>query len=148
MLHSFDRPRLIRGLRIALSAVGGILCVLLIVLWVRSYWQSDCVARFDASQIRTSLESRSERICLAQFDYSKISQGRMETYDWGWEGNQPITEADANPTGPSFEWSQDKFGLVVSIPHWSPVLIFAILATLPWIPWSNRFSLRTVLIGR
>ena len=32
-----NRPRLIRGLRIAVSAVCGILCVLLVVLWVRSY---------------------------------------------------------------------------------------------------------------
>src|SRR5262245_33287233 len=34
-----DRPRLIRGLRIAWSAWWGILCVLLVVLWVRSYWR-------------------------------------------------------------------------------------------------------------
>jgi hypothetical protein len=32
-----DRPRLIRGLRIAVTAVCGVLCVLLIGLWVRSY---------------------------------------------------------------------------------------------------------------
>jgi hypothetical protein len=38
------RPRLIRGLRIAWSVVWGLLCVLLIVLWVRSYWRMDIVA--------------------------------------------------------------------------------------------------------
>ena len=38
-----DRPRLIRGLRIALSAVFGILCLLLIVLWVRSYWVAQMI---------------------------------------------------------------------------------------------------------
>src|SRR5262245_34023427 len=31
------RPRLIRGLRIAWSAWWGVLCVLLLVLWVRSF---------------------------------------------------------------------------------------------------------------
>src|SRR5262245_40931623 len=36
-----DRPRLIRGLRIAWSVAGWILCVLLIALWVRSYWWAD-----------------------------------------------------------------------------------------------------------
>ena len=40
------RPRLIHGLRIAWSVWWGILCVLLIVLWVRSYWWFD-VARID-----------------------------------------------------------------------------------------------------
>jgi hypothetical protein len=32
-----DRPRLIRGLRIAVSAVCGVLWLLLIVLWTRRY---------------------------------------------------------------------------------------------------------------
>jgi hypothetical protein len=32
-----DRPRFLRLLRIAFSAVCGIVCVLLIVFWVRSY---------------------------------------------------------------------------------------------------------------
>src|SRR5262245_58194231 len=36
-----DRPRLIRGLRIAWSVWWGILCVLLIVMWVRSYYLFD-----------------------------------------------------------------------------------------------------------
>jgi hypothetical protein len=39
-----DRPRLIRSLRIAVSAVCGILCLLLIVLWVRSYWWLDIIS--------------------------------------------------------------------------------------------------------
>src|SRR5262245_39336159 len=38
-----DRPRLIRGLRIAWSAWWGIVCILLIALWVRSYWRSEGV---------------------------------------------------------------------------------------------------------
>ena len=46
MIKSADmtRPRLIRGLRIAWSVWWGILFVLLIVLWVRSYWRMDIVA--------------------------------------------------------------------------------------------------------
>ena len=36
-----NRPRLIRGLRIAWSVWWGILCVLLIVLWMNSYRNID-----------------------------------------------------------------------------------------------------------
>src|SRR5262245_33385774 len=36
-----DCPNLIRGLRIAWSVCWGILCVLLVVLWVRSYNQGN-----------------------------------------------------------------------------------------------------------
>ena len=37
-----DRPRILRLLRIAFSAVCGIVCLLLIVLWVRGFscWDS------------------------------------------------------------------------------------------------------------
>src|SRR5262245_28443668 len=33
-----NRPRLFRGIRIAWSVGCGVLCLLLIALWVRSYW--------------------------------------------------------------------------------------------------------------
>jgi hypothetical protein len=35
------RPRILRRLRIAVSAVLGILCLLLIALWMRSYSRAD-----------------------------------------------------------------------------------------------------------
>jgi hypothetical protein len=37
------------------------------------------------------------------------------------------------------------FGLV--IPGWMPVVFIGALATIPWIPWSCHFSLRTLLIA-
>src|SRR5262245_48948599 len=56
-----DRPRLIRGLRIAWSVWWGILCVLLVVLWVRSYWSLYAVGvripNFGAASA-TSLQGR------------------------------------------------------------------------------------------
>src|SRR5262245_15805338 len=36
-----DRPRMLRLLRIMFSAVCGIVCLLLIVMWVGSYWRFD-----------------------------------------------------------------------------------------------------------
>jgi hypothetical protein len=36
---------------------------------------------------------------------------------------------------------------VIFIPYWFPVLILAAMAAFPWIRWSKRFSLRTLLIA-
>jgi hypothetical protein len=36
-----ERARVVRGLLITMSAVCGIRCVLLVALWVRSYWKLD-----------------------------------------------------------------------------------------------------------
>src|SRR5262245_28922021 len=44
IISGMDRPRLIRGLRIAWSVWWGILCVLLVAMWVRSYQRIDDVA--------------------------------------------------------------------------------------------------------
>ena len=46
-----------------------------------------------------------------------------------------------------FGSGQELFGPFIDIPQWFPVLLFATLATAPWIRWSKRFSLRTLLIA-
>jgi hypothetical protein len=47
-----------RKLRIAWSVVCSIVCVLLIVLWVRSYWIEDSIERISFSQgVISSLQS-------------------------------------------------------------------------------------------
>ena len=35
----------------------------------------------------------------------------------------------------------------IVVPYWSLVSSFVLLAAIPWLPWSNRFSLRTLLIA-
>ena len=37
--------------------------------------------------------------------------------------------------------------LDITIPHWFLIALSAAFAALPWLPWSNRFSLRTLLIA-
>jgi hypothetical protein len=38
-------------------------------------------------------------------------------------------------------------GRFFDLPQWFPVLIFAALTDAPWIHWSKRFNLRTLLIA-
>ena len=42
-------------------------------------------------------------------------------------------------------WAANCTGGIV--PYWFPVAILASLAAVPWIRWSKRFSLRTLLIA-
>ena len=37
--------------------------------------------------------------------------------------------------------------LEIDFPHWCPVLVVATLTAFPWIRWSKRFTLRTLLIA-
>ena len=40
-----------------------------------------------------------------------------------------------------------EFGEVGYLPHSFPVILAALFAVIPWVPWSRRFSLRTLLIA-
>jgi hypothetical protein len=40
-----------------------------------------------------------------------------------------------------------SYGFGIFIPDWLVLAIFIALGTAPWIPWSKRFTLRTLLIA-
>jgi hypothetical protein len=101
-----------RKLRIAWSVFCGIACVLLIVLWVRSY-----SGTYEGWHTLT-----------------RFPNGPTYFYD-SFEGRLRITT-------PQY-WEARAF----SISHWMCVTVFVGLVCLPWLRWSNRFSLRTLLIA-
>ena len=132
-----DRPRLIRGLRIAWTVVFGILCVLLIVLGVRSYWYRDGMFRYSTRFV--AILSECGDIVFQTFRDSTFKG----TTFWDMDTRPNPTMSTAH-----LEWLIVKppfFHLRIS--YWYPVLTTGIFAAAPWIQWSQRFSLRTLLIA-
>ena len=138
--------RYLRYLRIAFSATCLIACVLLIVLWVRSYWVWDVVYR-RSPNVATDIGASSGTVYFVRLD-NLISTGRIyEAHGWEYAGDKP------NPTevGPKLQFTIDhlatsRIGVVnVHLPYWLVALSSAVLATLPWLP--GRYSLRTLLIA-
>jgi hypothetical protein len=120
----------LRELRIAFSATCLIACVQLIALWVRSYWRWDYIQSPFGSKgwLLSSLH------------------GKLGCY--------------AGPPSAGFtEWRyfcdriddpKDEIYLprIFSLPDGFSVLVFTVLAAVPWLPWLRwRFSLRTLLIA-
>ena len=134
-----------RKLRIAFSGVYGILCLLLIALWVRSYSFNDILEKKTRSQLLQIHSgngrlgfcqinpSRSRRIPASSFAVllEELSQGRALV-------SRPISNSRL-PTG--------SIVSTVLVPYWLPVLLTATVAAITLIPWSRRFSLRTLLIA-
>ena len=132
-----------RKLRIAFSATCLIACVLLIVLWVRSYPpngdQSSVRGIFCYSSQGTIITLKPNISWAANPDYS--------VNDLGNDMNLVVTiEPHDSPIGFYAAWPSAS-EWVVQVPHWFLVLIFAALAAAPWIRWSKRFTLRTLLIA-
>jgi hypothetical protein len=138
-----------RKLRILWTVFCGIACVLLVVLWARSYWRIDGLS-FPLTS-RLSLNLGSMPGCTgAGISPKSMSLPNQPLPSW----NSGSTEewlnipVAARPYNPSRIWGTFfASGEGVVVPYWFAILIIACLATAPWIHWSNRFSLRTLLIA-
>jgi hypothetical protein len=135
-----NRPRLIRGLRIAWSVWWGILCVLLVVLWVRSYSMIDNLYCNAPGCCRITGLSFEGSLMLI------IRVGADANDGWRFSVNRLGGVAGRLPEG--FELEVDDLGIVSGAPHWFAVVVTAVLATATSITQIKRsFSLRTLLIA-
>jgi len=132
-----------RKLRIAWSVAWGLAAMLLIMLWVRSYWHVDVLQKPSTSRLFIISSSKGR---LAYFENRASPQSTMPP-----EVIAPIIDDFILvATKPILGFGRVR-GLrippLLFAPYWFPVLISGVLAAIPWLPWSTRFSLRTLLIA-
>ena len=130
-----------RKLRIAWSVAWGVVAVLLIVLWVRSYSRAEGLTYITSKLSRFGCNS--EKGAMFFVYTSTMFQG---TAGLTYYRRLPNQEIHGLPWWQS--WSDpSESGIMFSLPYWllSPATI--ILAALSWLRWSRRFSLRTLLIA-
>ena len=132
-----------RKLRIAWSAVCGILCLLLEVYWARSYRQSETVFGVIGGQ-RIQLSSNWGRIQLFMNPKSMFPVPPKWKY----------MRFTLTPLPEGFEWivarrlNAPMQGIELRGPHLLAAAFAGLLLIAPWLPWwSWQFSLRTMLIA-
>jgi hypothetical protein len=135
-----------RKLRIAWSVGWGIVVMLLIALWVRSYWWEEIIlAHFSNRGFQASHVLGQLRLSSVYLPGSSFSWPVMQT---------PVTvdtfrldpvHAHDLPSWVGFDWKVTKIGWRVCLPYWFVLIATATGASAPWIGW--RFSLRTLLIA-
>lgn len=140
-----------RRLRIAWSVFWGVLAVLLVMLWVRSYYQSDWAYAFRANDWYHLRSLNGEVVLQTIWQPNSMRK-------WG-VVSAPASEFSGSRYGwnsqmirPQYEfWGFAVFNSpkvkAYAIPHWLFVLLAATLAVLPWLKVEKRFSLRTMLIA-
>lgn len=137
-----------RKLRIAVSVFFGVLTVALCVLWARSYWRWDRLIR-DAPQEQQIQSSRGQIQISWQ---NQALPGTLRTA-WTWEAF-PQKVLGPKPAAP---WKlrlprvvRSTRLTIVSIPHWTPTLLYLALTVVPifsLVCRNARFSLRTLLVA-
>jgi hypothetical protein len=130
-------PRFARYLRIGWTVLCGIACVLLVVLWVRSYWWSD---QFNVNAYDFHVGGAS---------VPGIVGVRLELgiTPKSWRTSIPVDEMTLLPNS---GWYLDvrSDAMELNVPYWFAVLLTATLTAVSWLPWrSTRFSLRTLLLA-
>jgi hypothetical protein len=137
-------PMRFRKLRIAWSVVWGLAGVLLIVLWVRSHYICDAInLRYRESHYAWIVAVRGGII----LELTEIRNSR------GFSGFA-IDHLEATqmkfPAFADVHWVRVlRLGNLTEVyaPIWLPILFVAMIAAVPWLGWSNRFTLRTLLIA-
>jgi hypothetical protein len=141
-----------RKLRIAWSVVCGIACVLLIVLWVRSYWWYDMLV-LDLHSRMVGFGSFRGEFVHSLFNVTPPPDGG--NFHWV-NRSEYITAATEFPlvrngrpaeTTLGFGWFTGVDWHYLFVPIWLPVVSTAALAIILWLPAFHRFSLRTLLIA-
>jgi hypothetical protein len=135
-----------RKLRIAWSVGCGVACVLLIVLWLRSYRTFDAIGWPVTSRMNFQLQSG-----IGSWHINATEQGRpitsLELQSVDIPDGEEIRTALRNlaPSGFALRYSYNS--CFICFPQWLPVLIMAAIgaAAAPLI--RCRFSLRTLLIA-
>jgi len=128
-------------LRIAFSATCLVMCVLLIVLWVRSYRWMDHVQLNLPGTRGGLISSRGGRL---RFTLAENIPGHF-AYLSTKVSNSSVTPLTTTRLGFAFESSTLATRTDVIIPDWFVVTVSVAFATIPWL--RSRFSLRTLLIA-
>jgi hypothetical protein len=131
-----------RKLRIAWSVFWGVLAVLLIGLWVRSYWYREGWVR----------QSAGVQVEVMSHDglFRWVSRaGYNAKWDYPWKSvSDPILYSQRRPFFYYIPMIQTGATTPnIFVPYWFSSFVAVALSATPWLRVPKRFSLRTLLIA-
>jgi hypothetical protein len=118
--------------------------VLLIALWVRSFWQVDTVYANIGGMAAFKIESVSGSLILIRNPNGPWGINSQSVSEWRYR--RDLLQKFQNNLYQGKK-TPPVVSLIATIPHWIPVLLTAVFAAAPWVQRSKRFSLRTLLIA-
>jgi hypothetical protein len=135
---------MLKYMRIAVTALSLTACVLLVSLWVRSYWWYDSIVAQVSRTNGLGVTSMEGRILLK--------------YDADWDTQTATWEVFSQKASeelrdfvfqswPSFGITWDSGFVEGAVPHWFLAVLPAAIAAASWTWGKWRFSLRTLLIA-
>lgn len=137
-----------RKLRIGWSAMCLVACVLLVAMWVRSYWWVDGVNGQLTDNYAIAIGSMPGCIGVgvllipARPSLASWTLTSIETNAW-FDSARPLGSFVPSPMWGTFFADRSS----VFTPYWFANLLCVAAASVPWVPWSQQFSLRALLLA-
>ena len=137
-----NRVRVLNKLRIAISIIAFVACVLLCGLWLRSFWYRDQLFRSSATGYVGCTIDYGQ---LELFSTNDSPPAELKS-GWHWKAlrhsGPPSLRTFVSPRSNKFGFYNE----LVVIPFWFPVFFTGAMVAANWIRLSRRFSLRALLI--
>src|SRR5690349_13714393 len=129
-------PLRFRNLRIGWSIIWGLACVLLIVLWVRSYWRFDQIVWNNARTFAAS--SHRGKLSIQTYNGSMFLPPGWFRVSFS---NSAFDSDDFEPTTLlGFAWQTRDGWSTVVLPIWFVLLLAGGVGVTAWLPKFTRFS--------
>lgn len=144
-------PVLLRFLKTSWTVFFAVTCLLVIGLWVRSYQWCDCLYS-NLNPPKPAVISLQGRLQFSG-DVRAIRRSSSATHGFVLFAGQVaiFSKAIESHVDGTYNFylpgSVTAYGRWSLIPHWFVAMIAACIAIVPWIRWSLRYSLRTLLIA-
>ena len=133
-----------RKLRIAWSVTCLIACLLLIAMWVRSYWVIEALGRGS----RTPSETTKTTV-FSNHGTLEFSRRTVQTTQEKFPVPDKWTYGTVRPqfaTKYKFFWLLTNKEFMIQFPTWLPVILIAPAAAIPWLGLKWKFTVRTLLL--
>jgi hypothetical protein len=120
-------------------------CLLVIMLWMRSYFRFDAVVHGFADKNGIIIESTSGKVVTWYIAAPMVEES------WLWRSNPPekakrVSKNLADLTHAGFLFSFPPQATVVVLPHWFLAIAALVIGAVPWLKPTTRFSLRTMFL--
>jgi hypothetical protein len=130
-----------RKLRISWSVAWGVLCVLLIAMWVRSYRWHDTLVFNVPSRASAAGWNKGELFFVSNSPPITLRR------EFSFQHEEPDYEHKFEDTFLGFQSLMTNGNFLLLVPLWCATIVSIVCSATPWLRWSNRFSLRTLLIA-
>jgi hypothetical protein len=143
-----QRRQVVRLIRVSTTVACLSLAAVVMALWLRNFWVADVIWTPLPAASQLTIASADGQIELG-ISYPSGQRAKLPETTWGWQtytASQNRAVKVVVPWKTVIRYRRVWGGAVIVLPHWLVFLVPLLVSVVPWIRWSRRFTIRTMLV--